>query len=289
MPNLFHNFAYQSDSSSDGENFWSRWRKKKEKVEADNFRKEKEKVASYAKIVKKEKDERNRVKQQIDAKELEKNKKNLSEKIGAKFKTVANGWQASGILKTNLVENEVTTVINWKKNIIILSSVLGVVVLIIVVLYGGLIFWERSALQKEEALDAEITELKKAIAETKIKMKEVDAFRERLQLAGNLLDKHIYWTNFFSFLEKNILPDVYLTADFSGTPEGEYSFSALTTNFSRLADQIRFLRANKNVISVSVDGGKLVSDGSGSVSGTGMVDMIEFILNLKIKPEVFYK
>ncbi len=289
MPNLFHNFVYQSDSSSDGGNFWSRWRKKKEKVEADNFRKEKEKVASYAKIVKKEKDERNRVKQQIDAKELEKNKKNLSEKIGAKFKTVANGWQASGILKTNLVENEVTTVINWKKNIIILSSVLGVVVLIIVVLYGGLIFWERSALQKEEALDAEITELKKAIAETKIKMKEVDAFRERLQLAGNLLDKHIYWTNFFSFLEKNILPDVYLTADFSGTPEGEYSFSALTTNFSRLADQIRFLRANKNVISVSVDGGKLVSDGSGSVSGAGMVDMIEFILNLKIKPEVFYK
>ncbi len=287
MPNLSHNFVSKNGSSLGGRNFWSRWWGRKEKVEADNFRKEKKKVASYAEIIKKEKGERANVEQQANIKELKKDEKNLVAKIGDKIKTVSNTWQAPSILKTNLVKGEITTVINWKKNIIIFSGALGATVLIIAVLYSGLILWEKSAQRKEKVLDMEIAELKNAVAKTKTKMKEIDAFRERLQLAGKLLDKHIYWTNFFSFLEENILPDVYLTADFSGTPEGEYSFPALTTDFGRLADQVRILRANKNVMSVSVGGGSLVSDRNGGAGGIG--SMVKFILNLKIKPEVFYK
>ena len=292
MANLSHNFTEESASSAPKKGFWNFFGRHKPKKEiADDFRYEKKSVADYAEMVKREKSAR-----RFNAADKPQDKQNKPDKSvpentnkntnSKPLPKISGSWDAPSILKTNLVKGEPTTFIDWRRNITGLSIAAGTAVLAVLILYGWLIFWQKSATRKVQALSNEITELKNVIASTKGTMNQINAFHRRLNFAGRLLNRHIYWTNFFKFLEENILPDVYLSPDFSANPLGEYSFSALTKSYGRIADQVRVLRANKNIVSVSVGGGSLVGSKSNpNIKG----DMIGFTLEFKIKPEIFYK
>ena len=75
-----------------------------------------------------------------------------------------------------------------------------------------------------------------------------------------MLKHHIYWTNFFQFLEENIMTDVYLMGGgFSGNTIGKYSFSVIGDSFSTITNQIKVLKNNKDVYEVIVNSGSLTS------------------------------
>ena len=107
-------------------------------------------------------------------------------------------------------------------------------------------------------------------------------FQKKMELVKGLLSEHIYWTNFFKFLENSISDDVYLSG-FSGDVSGEYALNAKARSFNVLAEQIKSLRTNENVFMVSTTGG--------SVSGSegGAVDLVDFSIDIEINPEVFKK
>jgi hypothetical protein len=87
-------------------------------------------------------------------------------------------------------------------------------------------------------------------------------------------------------LEKNTLNSVNYQG-FSGDVSGEYSLSATARTFSDISWQVKTFKDNKYVISAEVDAGSSGrSDKEGEVSGESSVS---FSINLKIKPEIFYK
>ncbi|RLC38249.1 hypothetical protein DRH27_02710 [Candidatus Falkowbacteria bacterium] len=193
-------------------------------------------------------------------------------------------WKAPKILKTNLIKGEITTFIDWKKNIRTLIVDFALAFFMLGVVYFGLIFWELKAAEQSQALGGEIGDLKLKIAGIEKEVRVVDIFQEKLKYAKLLLDEHIYWNNIFSFLEKNLLPKVIIKGNFSGDLAGEFNFSAQADSFNTIAEQIKLLRLNKDVLEVDITGGTLVAaeDEAGNKE-----TVVDFKLGFTIDPLMF--
>lgn len=207
-------------------------------------------------------------------------------------------WKAPHVLKTNLIRDEVTTFFEWRKNLIKLSVYLIVSSMIVGGLYLALLQYEKESSKYGDDIVREIEKIEKTIASLEEKKNNADQLRGDVEIVQELLEKHIYWSEFFKFLEDNLLPNVYLTDGISGEADGNYSFSAVTDNFSTITDQIRVLNANENVKSVSVLSANLSErkDKIDDIKGEKeenieeiTIDEINFTMELVVDNSLFFK
>lgn len=192
-------------------------------------------------------------------------------------------WEKSGVMGTNLIKNEMTSFFSWRKKLYFLISLSGAAILIIILAYAGLFIWEKEVQVRDEMLLNQIKKINQQIGEAEVYVKDILKFQKKLKLASGLLEKHIYWTNFFTFLEENTLTDIYYSG-FSGDTKGEYQLSAFARSFSNITRQLKILKDNNNVEDVKTSGGKAGKAGAGGQNGS-----ISFQMDLKVKPEIFYK
>jgi len=226
---------------------------------------------------------------------------------GAKeFKKEASGkpyfrrdqWQAPNVIKTNLIQKEINSALDWRDNINLLM--LGVVsaCLLVVLAYLGLELKESFAAQKNQKIVQDIQDVKMEIVGLKNGLGDIDTFQKKLTIANSLLGKHIYWTNFFKFWEDNLLKNVYFSGDFSGGIDGEYSFSALTDTYTDAANQIRLLRGLNSSASGLINELTIAqADYSNAdkqriekeLEKSGAESVVAFGLKIKMDPKIFYK
>ena len=190
-------------------------------------------------------------------------------------------WTSPDILKTNLVKENAVVFINWRKNISLLLLGVFLSIAIVGVAHQSVAIENREIKEAEEILLGKINKINKKIELAKNNIKEVMILQNKLILIESLLDKHVYWTNFFKFLEDTTIEDVYYSG-FSGTTNGTYVLLASAESFNMLAKQIAGFRANEKVVFVRTDGGSV-----GAVDGEG--SRVSFSLELKINPEIFYR
>jgi hypothetical protein len=261
------------------------------------FKNKKEIIAGYGDVFNDEKNSRknlnysngqNNASSQEDANA----EKGRSEIEGNTALTGHNKWKAPKILKTDLIKDEVTVFIDWKKNIKNLSANLAMAIIIIAIAFFGLELWGKSSAQQVKTLDNEIKNLAQKINQSKAEIKEIDNFQKKLNLASKIIEKHIYWTNFFNFLEKDTLPSINFTGGFKGDTSGNYNFAAVAPSFNDLTDQVRVFKADTdNVLTVDVSKGAL-SGGTGNTQTAGQSTNqtnIEFNLLLGVNPKIFSK
>lgn len=188
------------------------------------------------------------------------------------------------VLEVNLVKDEVGVEFNWNKHILSLFLVSLVAALLIGEVYYGLDWWQKQEEQKTVVINAEYEDVGRQIRNIDTNAKDFTIFKDKLALTKQMADSHIYWTDFFTWLEKNTLNSVTYDG-FSGNTLGDYSLSAKAKTFSDISWQTKTFRDNKSVDLVSVDSG---SSGQGAdkkvVSGE-----VSFSLSLKVKPEIFYR
>lgn len=185
-------------------------------------------------------------------------------------------WEKLSILGTNLIKGEIISFFDWRKKVSVLLIAAISAFLIIAVVYGGLIFLERREINKGRYFVDQINEINQSVKQTEDYIKEILIFKEKLKLASELLGKHIYWTDFFEFLEKNTLADVYYSG-FSGNIGGEYMLSATAKSFSAIAMQAKIMRDNSNVAQTEVGGGQSSAGGGG----------VGFQLKLSVNQDIF--
>lgn len=125
-----------------------------------------------------------------------------------------------------------------------------------------------AAREKNQALDSE--------------RGEAQDFQRKLKIADKLLENHIYWTNLFSFLEKNTVADVYFV-NLIGGGDGQMVMSGVAKSYAAMARQITAFRAGDQVSKVSV------LSASASVDTEGNVTEINFDAKLQFNPEIFLK
>lgn len=204
-------------------------------------------------------------------------------------------WKSADILETNLVRDELVSYYNWKRGLVILLINIVFSCLIIVGAYEGIIIWGESKRNQDKALSERIIDLNKMIEPLEEYAKEIFIIQKRIGLASELLERHIYWTNFFKFLEDNTLADVYYLGGFSGNNEGEYGFSAKAKNIKTILKQVNVFRANEFVSNVNIGGGNIGFSNEEIINSEEdeereyEIYSVNFGLELSIDPKLFNK
>ncbi len=199
-------------------------------------------------------------------------------------KNQAGFSQNPKILEVNLIRDEMPVSFELKKHIGTLFFTLLVTVLFVAEVYIGLNWWSTYENARLEKSQNRFNTVSEEIRQMKSASDQVSSFKERVELADSLLNRHVYWSNFFTWLEGNTLSSVSYQG-FDGTINGEYELAAVTNAFRDLSWQSRVLLADPLVMSARVD------SGSGGISDeeaeTKEVGEISFSLSLKVNPDIF--
>jgi hypothetical protein len=263
-------------------------RKKNNKNEIDNSSnnlKDKDIIVKHKNVVESEEKKR----KASSKKTIKEEKESISivEKIKKIIKAKKDAWEAPKIIKTNLIKGEITSYFDWKRNSFILLKRLAVTSIFIGGVFLLLLIWEMDINKRGVDIKDEVERLHGDATGKEEKIKEIDLFHKKVTVAEILLGKHIYWTNFFSFLENDILEDVYITSSFDGNTSGAYEFSAKAKDYKTLAAQLVLLENSDAVISVDIAGGN-TSGVSTDQSGMDQ-SSVDFGFSVVLKNDIFFK
>lgn len=193
-------------------------------------------------------------------------------------------WQGQKLIKTNLIQSEVVSFLDWSGRVKMLIIAVAVPLGLTLAAFVGLTVWDIKARTEAETLGGEIDSLSKRIDQAESNVESVDLFKNKLVLVDKLLDMHIHWTNLFAFMEENILSDSTIMGGFSGQLDGHYSFSIIGTSYNDVIKQLNVLREEELVDSASIKQASL-SAGKDAASVSG----VSYSLELKLNPNIFLK
>lgn len=212
---------------------------------------------------------------------------NINANFAAGKNSAAPALKNDDQLDTNLVKGQQFAFFNWPRAIKINIAA----VVFSLALVGGVWAYLFILSSRPEPL----SDLQKQIAAKKQEEINLAAEVEKLSNlrriaigAAEILDKHIYWTNFFNLLEANTLADIYFTG-FEGSVDGEYSIPAQAKDFAALGQQLQAWQDAKdnNISSVSVDKAELKTQVKSRSNEQGGGEYISFGLNLSVNPGIF--
>jgi hypothetical protein len=229
-----------------------------------------------------------------------------------------NNQSASGsslknpkILEVNLIKEEAQLDFNWRRNLGSLLFALGVTVFIILEIYFGLSWWQKDEEARLLGLQKEIKTISTEISQMRVLAKDALSYQAKTKEVGSLLDNHVYWSNFFSWLEKNTLSTITFDG-FSGDLTGEYSLSGTAGSFAEVSWQAKkmleapFVKSvdilnaasgeviTKEDLEAEADSAKAQEEAGEEGEAVVVVKPpappgVSFALTLEIDPEVFKK
>jgi hypothetical protein len=212
----------------------------------------------------------------------------LQDKPNNDFKpVVGDDFKNPKVLEVNLLKDEVAVRFDWNGHLLSLLLMAMVAGAFVAEIYLGLSWWQNSENTKAVQLEAQYQQTKLEFDNMKSQSDTVTAFRAKLAAAKQLLDNHIYWSNFFNWLEKDTLSSINY-AGFTGDISGTYSLSATAKSFSDISWQTKVFAADPNVNGVTVDSGTLVGKVD-KVTGKISTPTVSFDLKLLVKPSIFKK
>lgn len=155
------------------------------------------------------------------------------------------------ILEVNLIKEEAQLDFNWRRNLRSLLFALGVTIFVILEIYFGLNWWQKDEEARLLSLQAEIKTVSQEVSQMRGLAKDALSYQAKTKEVGALLDNHVYWSNFFSWLEKNTLSTITFDG-FSGDLTGEYSLSGTAGSFAEVSWQAKKMLEAPFVKSVDI-------------------------------------
>lgn len=214
--------------------------------------------------------------------EKEAGEENFFTRLLSKLKGMSGGgesWKKEGVLEVNLVKSEIVKFFDWQKGVLLLLLFIFLSMTLISGAYWGISYWgTKKQYAQNPAYIQSYYKINKEIKDREGQVDEVLKFKHQLDLANFLLRRHIYWSNFFDFLEDNTLSNVYFSA-FTGDIDGNYRLSASTNNFDAINAQTKKFLGNPYVRGATVD--------SGTIQGEKGKVNVSFELIFSLDPAVF--
>ncbi|OGY42858.1 MAG: hypothetical protein A2729_03010 [Candidatus Buchananbacteria bacterium RIFCSPHIGHO2_01_FULL_39_14] len=161
--------------------------------------------------------------------------------------------------------------------------IFGGAILLVIVIYLGITWYQLVIARKIQKLEAEITRLDTQIASRKIEQDAALDLAKRLEMVKQMLDNHVYWTKFFEMLERYTIDEVYYT-NFAMAGHDKLIIAAVAKDYQSVAKQlVAFKQAKDFIQDVRIDAAQAQIDASGFYQG------VSFNINLEFLPEVFIK
>jgi len=186
----------------------------------------------------------------------------------------------------NLVPEEMIEKKVPKSKLIIMGAVLVVSIFFIIGVRFGLEIYYQNIIVKIEEINQEISVLDTDIRSYDELQKNVKNMKNKIDNVRDLLNSHIYWSQFLSKLESYTIPDVYytgLTADVNGA----VSLTVVGRDYESAVKQyLVFQNAKDFVSTVSISAIQLVSTEKEEESEV-VEDVVKFVISLKVIPQIF--
>lgn len=201
------------------------------------------------------------------------------------------------LLETDLIKDEVEIKFEWKKDLPVAFVLFIIAFIIVVETYLFLSWWgEKREVENSHYLEREIVYIKEELEKMRTDYETSNNFKSRLLTASNVLSQHIYWTNLFTYLEKNTLKKVYYNS-FSGNLSGEYILPATTDDVRAISFQSKAFLDKEMSISAEVSDEQIISESPTIVKedGTTMLDSensktkVNFNLKLVLNKSILNK
>jgi hypothetical protein len=196
------------------------------------------------------------------------------------------------VLEMDLIKDEVVISFDWREHLISLFLFLILAALLVGEAYYVLFLWGRSQEDYKAAyLKTEINQTTDKISQLKDVSNQAFNFKNKLATVQPIFKQHVYWSNFFNFLQTNTLKDVYFL-NFKGGIDGDYTLASKVKDYRAVESQLKAMRVNNNTLSATFSNENFdnASSSAGLVSGNTVANPgASFDLNLKLKPEIFFK
>lgn len=173
------------------------------------------------------------------------------------------------------------------------GSIIFVSILLVVISYLGITWYQNNIAKRIENIQNQIFTLDEEIAkfdQVKLEALEIQA---KLKLVKQLLNNHVYWTEFFAMLEKYTIPDVYYL-NFSMAGRDRVVLSAVGKDYTAVATQlVAFEKATDFIKNVKIDSAgaeitQIESEEEG-VDPENVLAGVRFSITLDFMPDVFLK
>lgn len=148
--------------------------------------------------------------------------------------------------------------------------------IVILVLYGGLLFYNQTLKKRAEELDATFI----AFNQSRDRNQEnrVNEVKSKLDQAKILLDEHILWSKGFKKVQQLTLPSVQFDSLAASLPELKFEFRATAPNLTSIAKQGANFLADESIKDLSINQIKILTTGS-----------TEFVIKLTFDKDKFLK
>ncbi|PIS42024.1 MAG: hypothetical protein COT24_05710 [Candidatus Kerfeldbacteria bacterium CG08_land_8_20_14_0_20_40_16] len=185
-------------------------------------------------------------------------------------------------LDVNLIPDEILAGLQPKRKLRQLGLTIGIVVILVGLSYGYMLYRQSNIQGKIEETIEKISSVEQKIAKYNDLKENISSLKKKIDSINQILDNHIYWSQFLTYLERYTLPDVYYT-NLAGSTNGKVTLTARAIDPKTLADQyIVFQNAEDFIDSV-------VIESAVSEKKEGAEEVVNFSISLTIKPEIFYK
>lgn len=195
------------------------------------------------------------------------------------------------VLEMDLIKDEVVVNFDWREHFSSMFLFLLLAAVLIGEAYYALYIWGNNQDNtKSLYLKDEIAQTQKQIDDLKYLSNEAFSFKTKLTAVQPVFKRHIYWSNFFNFLQDTTLKDVYYL-NFSGTTAGSYTLASKVKDYRAINVQLKAMLSNINTASASIANEKIDNPASSSprLINPNTQPGASFDLNLKVKPDLFSK
>ena len=192
-------------------------------------------------------------------------------------------FQNPKILEVNLIKDEERVGFDWSRNFLFLGLVIVLAGLLVAEVYFGLDWWAEQEEARLAPLIAEVDRLNAATAKLNNEVAAALSYKDKAAAFSVLLDEHVYWSQFFSWLEKNTLNTVKYE-EFSGNLSGLYTLKAVAPSLSEVSWQASAFLKDPAVEQVAIREAGL--EGGEELNAA---DQFSFDIMLKVKRDIFKK
>ena len=189
------------------------------------------------------------------------------------------------VLEVNLIKKDNSVSFNFTKNLSTLFLAFFVAVLLVIEIYFGLDWWQNKETAKTQDTVAEISALNQEITVLNNSTDEAYKYKENVVVLSDLLNNHVYWSNFLNWLEKNTLSSVEYES-LNGDLSGVYAFAAIAKTYADVSWQTKAFLDDPLTKSATVD---MASAVKSKDKTTEKSNQVNFTLSLEVNPAIFKK
>lgn len=162
---------------------------------------------------------------------------------------------------------------SWRQiSVLMAVSIFGSLATI-VVFYGVLFFQEKNIQNQQDRKAQQISDLERQILTYEDLNKEISELGKEIRTVDDVLNRHIYWTNFFSMLEKYTPAEIYYQGLSAGN-NGALTLNAVGSDYQSPARLLKLLEQPEAKEFVS-----MVSISSAGTNESGVGFDVTFVLN----------